>query len=272
MRALTQRSFVVEDDIEFHMIICSRGIAKLSRVGKTALRSRIGLYYERAPNVNSVAPLAENEAVPFEALRRVRRRSVSALRKELLDLADGTCPYCGELVVPVTLDHFLPKEAFPEYALLSANLVPICTPCNTAKGEVVVDRSGNRLFSHPYFDAFLTRRVVAATIQWSGDTPYFEMTARRVAGETVRMLVTRHLRAIKRNEKFSIASAKVFRRLKRRRDRSAVFDAATLEDFMLDEIRDHDDEYGKNNWRSIALRAILKDAKARDLLGLQGAL
>jgi len=48
----------------------------------------------------------------------------------------GCCPYCG-LPSNITLDHYLPKSigAFPEYSVLSLNLVPACTPCQTKKSN-----------------------------------------------------------------------------------------------------------------------------------------
>lgn len=45
----------------------------------------------------------------------------------------GTCPYCG-ISTPESFDHYLPKEDFPEYAVLALNLIPCCIACNGKKG------------------------------------------------------------------------------------------------------------------------------------------
>lgn len=57
------------------------------------------------------------------------------------------CPLCGGGGV-VTLDHFLPEEDYPEYAVFSFNLVPSCDPCQRRRS-----RKGSKFhFLHPYFD------------------------------------------------------------------------------------------------------------------------
>lgn len=44
------------------------------------------------------------------------------------------CPLC-QLEGVATIDHYLPKSSFPEYATLSINLMPCCYACNTNKGN-----------------------------------------------------------------------------------------------------------------------------------------
>jgi HNH endonuclease len=55
------------------------------------------------------------------------------------------CPYCGHRNV-MTVDHYLPKALFPALAVNPANLIPVCTDCNTKKSSLVID------LLHPYFD------------------------------------------------------------------------------------------------------------------------
>lgn len=61
------------------------------------------------------------------------------------------CPYCN-IGETETIDHYLPKKYFPEYALYSRNLVPSCYKCNTIyKGETFKEDQ-IRVFIHPYYD------------------------------------------------------------------------------------------------------------------------
>jgi 5-methylcytosine-specific restriction endonuclease McrA len=56
-----------------------------------------------------------------------------ALYDKLLSLPPrGICPLCGQGVVS-TLDHHLPKSAFPALAVAPTNLVPSCSTCNLRK-------------------------------------------------------------------------------------------------------------------------------------------
>jgi len=62
------------------------------------------------------------------------------------------CPSCGEDGNPETLDHHLPKDVFPEYAITTRNLTPMCGRCQGEKLATVVDEYGQRQYLHPYFD------------------------------------------------------------------------------------------------------------------------
>jgi hypothetical protein len=61
-------------------------------------------------------------------------------------------PMCGSSVTGA-LDHFLPKETFPEFSVMAANLVPACTNCNSSvKGRTYKGESPEEWLIHPYFD------------------------------------------------------------------------------------------------------------------------
>src|SRR5699024_4855684 len=71
------------------------------------------------------------------------------------------CCLCG-LRSTAELDHYLPKEIFPEFATHTLNLVPACGVCNKRKGEAYKTSAGTLAFIHAYLDelpakeAFLT--------------------------------------------------------------------------------------------------------------------
>jgi|GEM_PF-6612590 bacteriophage lambda ninG protein len=45
------------------------------------------------------------------------------------------CPYCGEKMTKVEIDHFLPKSKYPLLSIYSNNLIPSCIECNKEKDE-----------------------------------------------------------------------------------------------------------------------------------------
>jgi hypothetical protein len=68
----------------------------------------------------------------------------------LLAAARGKCPGC--CIRPAeSLDHYLPKTAFPGLSVTPLNLVPCCHRCNLLKGEYV-PTSRALEYLHPYFD------------------------------------------------------------------------------------------------------------------------
>ena len=79
----------------------------------------------------------------------------------------GYCPYCGLSEVG-SLDHFLPKEAWPELSVAPHNLVPACDRCNRYKLSWTPTSTSNVLFN-PYFDDWHAFGVdlVKASIEWT---------------------------------------------------------------------------------------------------------
>ncbi|MFQ2351224.1 hypothetical protein ACK32X_11860 [Aeromonas dhakensis] len=62
------------------------------------------------------------------------------------------CPSCGEDGAPGTLDHYLPKEVFPELSICFQNLTPMCDQCQGKKGTSYKNSTGGKRFFHPYYD------------------------------------------------------------------------------------------------------------------------
>jgi hypothetical protein len=72
------------------------------------------------------------------------------------------CPFCGQRDVK-TVDHYLPKQRYPEFAVFAANLIPCCSDCNKAKGEHLAGVRAAQIF-HPYFDDWSMHRIVHANV------------------------------------------------------------------------------------------------------------
>lgn len=72
----------------------------------------------------------------------------------------SVCPMCGSLKTG-TLDHLFPKEDYPWFSVYSKNLVPACD-CNSKRGRNLI--SGNKRILHPYYDQFLTQRLLSCKI------------------------------------------------------------------------------------------------------------
>ncbi|QBX35018.1 hypothetical protein E4191_10080 [Paracoccus liaowanqingii] len=83
-------------------------------------------------------------------------------------LSGETCPMCGG-ENPTTLDHYLTKQKYPEYALLAFNLVPACA-CNGDRGERLYNQATGARILHPYYDDCLLRPLVRILFD-PGETP-----------------------------------------------------------------------------------------------------
>lgn len=72
------------------------------------------------------------------------------------------CPYCGDPKIPDTLDHFMPKDDWPEFSFFPNNLVPQCRGCAPIKGtQYFCDITSTAKFLHPiYFDILNKLRFI----------------------------------------------------------------------------------------------------------------
>lgn len=120
----------------------------------------------------------------------VQRPVLEALRSRELQL----CPACGEDGTPNTLDHYLPKQTYPEFSITAINLSPMCDICQGEKGTATVNAANERLFLHPYFDQFLNAQVLHLQIGQPYNapasmtiTPHPALRSEQIA------LVSRHL-------------------------------------------------------------------------------
>lgn len=60
------------------------------------------------------------------------------------------CAYCGIGEIS-SMDHFAPKELYPEYSVHPLNLIPCCATCNSKKGEKFIENE-ELVFFNPYFN------------------------------------------------------------------------------------------------------------------------
>jgi hypothetical protein len=125
---------------------------------------------------------------------------IDSLRDRELQL----CPSCGENGTPNTLDHYLPKNKYPEYAILSKNLFPMCDICQGKKLAFVLDQDERRIFLHPYYDDFLTEQVIELQIDGPFNAPEnFNLNVVNSISEELQELILRHLSGIGFQSRYS---------------------------------------------------------------------
>lgn len=73
-----------------------------------------------------------------------------SLKVKIRNLWNQKCPYCN-IDNSRQVEHFLPKEEFPEFSFLIDNLLPTCWTCNSIKGSMWNDWSSMVLLN-AYFD------------------------------------------------------------------------------------------------------------------------
>ena len=70
----------------------------------------------------------------------------------ILASSEEGCPYCGGIGSVKELDHFLPKSKYPQFSLLTSNLVPSCKICNQDLKKSKFAKKYEDQIIHPYND------------------------------------------------------------------------------------------------------------------------
>lgn len=82
------------------------------------------------------------------------KKSIAELHAKIIEANGGKmvlkCPICG-LRETSEMDHYVPRQLFPEYSIHAYNLIPTCHQCNNDKGTMWCE-NGHRLIFNAYYD------------------------------------------------------------------------------------------------------------------------
>lgn len=116
------------------------------------------------------------------------------------------CPHCG-LSEPDTIDHYLPKDIFPEFSILPINLVPMCGRCNNIK-NTDWKINGYRNSIHFYFDTFIDKKFLYCKLEYRSKVntipiPKFYFQKHEEMNDTQFIIAKNHFDTFKLYERYS---------------------------------------------------------------------
>ena len=174
------------------------------------------------------------------------------------------CPACGEAGRPNTLDHYLPKRLYPQFAIVAHNLFPMCDACQKAKLEETGDALNPRFFIHPYFDGFSAPKLVTLRIEPPFSTPLFELCSNPDLNDQERALVAIHIEKLEVTTRFSSFFAGAYRRVLRL---AADIRAGEQNmEAMFGFFRGNARAISPNSWDHIVYDAVLSSPELMDFL------
>jgi hypothetical protein len=204
-------------------------------------KSLIGLY----------APKCEK--LPFIQLENMRKHNGLVV-----------CPSCGEPGRPRTLDHYLPKNIFPELSVLLLNLTPMCDWCQGEKLTSFVTEDGQKRYIHPYFDD-VNRPLFSIIFTPPFSTPSIDIAVKEEIPDELSLLVKHHLEGIdfltRFKEYFKTRYISVLRRANNCRQPEAKNLQDTLALFL-----DMEQEKSINSWDAVLYRSILENNELMEYL------
>jgi hypothetical protein len=153
-------------------------------------------YEDAVPEVGGLdeAQLTDPQKEVMRHAFTVETAPMTALRGALLKRTIvARCPFCG-ISESSTLDHYLPKEQYPEFSVFPKNLVPSCAVCNTRKRDGILDEGTNvRMFLHPCYDEIPDVAFLAVRARMEADALILSYRLTRPVGMSLQAF--QHLRS-----------------------------------------------------------------------------
>lgn len=179
------------------------------------------------------------------------------------------CPYCG-YAPSDTLEHILPKELYPEYAIHALNLIPCCPLCNSHKGTKVKDKQNapefiNFYYHDPQAIEFLTVNI---TLDAFGYPKFhYELTFPPKTDPSYCLLIENHFKNLKLLTRYD---DEIVTRYTEEEVRIRTNLRAKTVDETLNTIREwmngYSAEYGRNHYYTVMLRGLVTSPSYKSYL------
>lgn len=168
------------------------------------------------------------------------------------------CPSCGEAGTPETLDHYLPKDEFPEFSILLLNLVPMCSRCQEAKGTKFETDKGLKKFIHPYFDQINTPlyKVIFSTPY---SHPKFSIQVNPRIDPSLKSLVFEHIEGLNLHIRFKRFCNTKYIHLLKIAKKHRLSNTQNKIRAGLEFTLGNEEEKAINCWEAIFYRSVLED-------------
>jgi hypothetical protein len=200
----------------------------------------------------------------YENPPAVLKRLIQARRS---DHELDCCPYCGYPFAPDTLDHFIPKDEWPEFSFLPNNLVPQCRGCAPIKGSTYYcSDSAGCFYVHPVFSDLMSKVFIRVSIMFDDELkrPMFTAACGIIGANHAEVVrVTRHIRRMKVKSRAENYCEREFAHLKRQL-KKRYFNVKNMLEVSINKKMDL--EGRAIDWESALYQAIIADQHLIDYL------
>lgn len=167
------------------------------------------------------------------------------------------CPSCGNPLSPDTLDHFIPKDDWPEFSIFPNNLVPQCRECAPKKNSrYYCDKDKFAMFIHPIYFDLLSKIGFRVQAQLKDKKPEFTVEFVKLGelSETEIARVKKHLAELDVKSRFTHYCHKEYLRWKRK----IVANKFDIRDALTRRIRELPDEGDfSRDWKTAFNKGVL---------------
>lgn len=232
---------------------------------QTALSARISDYLGNCYSLEKVIQRSWDceTTETLISLFKKKCRISDELKRDIKKLSfSGRCPYCG-IGETNSVEHYLPLKKYPEFSVLTLNLLPVCSMCNSYKNDTLVDISGNRTTINFYYDPIDSERFLHCEIIYENDVPvpYFNIDPK--INSPINPIIKNHFNRLSLSSRYTSSSNEQISDI--RRNIKSILKHHP-EDENLDKIKaillDYSDgwilDHGKNYWRVALIEALSK--------------
>ncbi|WP_102504758.1 HNH endonuclease [Salinivibrio kushneri] len=129
------------------------------------------------------------------------------------------CPFCGNPKEPDTLDHFIPKDDWPEFSINPNNLVPQCRGCAPTKSsKYYCDVDEAAIYLHPMYSDLLSKFRFKITVGFSEPTKKVSFTLTLLRPQSIASSsterVVRHFKQLRLQKRIQLYCYREFKKWK----------------------------------------------------------
>lgn len=189
---------------------------------------------------------------------------IKKVKKKILEsqirTINATCQYCTLNSVK-TLDHFIPKEEFPEFSVNPLNLFPCCPECNSMKSNLCFNGEES-LFLNLYLDELPEKNYLKADFDFDDKIPLVTFSLCNVediepsAFKTISNHYERLNLLERMREKSNDIITEIINSLKTYYKLNT--DITALKRFIVIEETENKDAYGFNYWKSVMRLSLIE--------------
>lgn len=168
------------------------------------------------------------------------------------------CPFCSTRQT-AAVDHFLPKNHFPQFSVAFENLVPICTDCNSEKLDTF-PRGAEEVLFHPYFESALGHDWLGASVMWEpGVRLEFSVSSKCSIDASTRRRIQNQFNLLKLDRLFAFRAAVELESQREHFDAVRDHGGATALQSHLNDLADSASSREHSPWKTAMYRALADD-------------
>jgi 5-methylcytosine-specific restriction endonuclease McrA len=169
------------------------------------------------------------------------------------------CQYCMIGDGSESFDHYLPKETFPEFAVMSLNLIPCCIKCNGHKSTTWKDSTNSRNIINFYYDEIPQIQFLQCSLSYRRNTPIINFYLHNPGGidSCLFEIIEKHYERLHLLDRFTKKSGtEITNVINSISQFTGMFPRNRIAGIILAEAAEMKVDYGNNFWKAILRQSL----------------